>query len=47
VVARGRPTVTVDIKDPDDLAGTLALLSRADALIASGPIAASAPVTAR
>ncbi len=33
VVARGRPTVTVDLKDPDDLAGTLALLSRADALI--------------
>ncbi len=33
VVARGRPTVTVDLKDPADLAGTLALLETADALI--------------
>ncbi len=33
VVARGRPSVTVDLKDPADLAGTLSLLDRADALI--------------
>ncbi|KMO11409.1 CaiB/BaiF CoA transferase family protein [Methylobacterium platani] len=33
VVARGRPTVTVDLKDPADRAGALALLERADALI--------------
>ncbi|TNC10961.1 CoA transferase [Methylobacterium terricola] len=33
VVSRGRPTVTVDLKDPADLAGALALLDRADALI--------------
>ncbi|UHC14270.1 CoA transferase [Methylobacterium currus] len=33
VVARGRPTVTVDLKDPGDRAGALALLERADALI--------------
>ncbi|KMO38320.1 CaiB/BaiF CoA transferase family protein [Methylobacterium aquaticum] len=33
VVSRGRPTVTVDLKDPADLAGTLALLETADALI--------------
>ncbi|MFH6784533.1 MULTISPECIES: CaiB/BaiF CoA transferase family protein [Methylobacterium] len=33
VVSRGRPTVTVDLKDPADAAGTLALLERADALI--------------
>ncbi|AWN51994.1 CaiB/BaiF CoA-transferase family protein [Methylobacterium sp. 17Sr1-1] len=33
IVSRGRPTVTVDLKDDDDRAGTLALLDRADALI--------------
>lgn len=33
VVSRGRPTVTVDLKDPGDLAGTVALVDRADALI--------------
>ncbi|AWN49896.1 carnitine dehydratase [Methylobacterium terrae] len=33
VVSRGRPTVTADLKDPADRAGTLALLEQADALI--------------
>ncbi|TGD93058.1 CaiB/BaiF CoA transferase family protein [Methylobacterium nonmethylotrophicum] len=33
VVARGRPSVTVDLKDPGDVAGTHALLERADALV--------------
>ncbi|MGX7708103.1 CaiB/BaiF CoA transferase family protein [Methylobacterium sp. Gmos1] len=33
IVSRGRPTVTVDLKDEGDRAGTLALLDRADALI--------------